>query len=71
MGCSVGYWHSCSGCTEGEDGYVNTRDYPIHPKHGVPTGGGCSECRGKGVVFQPFTKADAAWWAQEMAASVR
>lgn len=59
MGCSVGYWKSCSGCTEGEDGYVNDRDYPIHPKHGVNVGGGCDECKGKGIVFHPFTKANA------------
>jgi hypothetical protein len=65
MGCSVGFWQSCSGCTESEDGYVNTKYYPIHPKHGVPTGGGCSECRGKGVVFHPFTKADAETWMQD------
>ena len=57
MGNSVGYWQSCTGCTEGEDGHVDERYYPIHPKHGVNTGGGCEECKGKGVVFVPFTKA--------------
>ena len=35
MGNSVGYWQSCTGCTEGEDGHVDERYYPIHPKHGV------------------------------------
>ncbi len=59
VGNSVGYWQSCSGCTDGEDGYVNTEHYPIHPKHGVPTGGGCDECKGKGVTFVHFTAADA------------
>lgn len=57
MGNSVGYWQSCTGCTEGEDGYVNEEYYPIHTKHGVHTGGGCEECKGKGIVFVPFTKA--------------
>lgn len=33
MGNSVGFWKSCTGCTESEDGYVNPRDYPDHPKH--------------------------------------
>jgi hypothetical protein len=65
VGANVGFWKSCSGCTEGEDGYVNPRDYPDHPKHpGVPQGGGCSECKGKGIVFEHFTKADAAYWAE-------
>lgn len=60
MGCSVGFWKSCSGCTDGEDGYVNGNLFPLHPKYGVPTGAGCDECKGKGVVFQPWTKADEA-----------
>lgn len=57
MGNSVGYWQSCSGCTNSEDGHVNDEDHPPHPKHGVPTGIGCDECKGKGVVFQPWTRA--------------
>lgn len=62
MGANVGWWQSCTGCTESEDGYVNSRDYPDHPMHpGVPQGGGCDECKGKGIVFFHFTKADAAW----------
>lgn len=64
MGCSVGFWQSCSGCTETSDGY-NVNGHPMHPKHGVLVGLGCSECKGKGVVFHPFTKADAAYWARE------
>lgn len=62
MGCSVGFWQSCSGCTESVDGYVNHEHFPLHPKHGVPTGMGCDECKGKGVVFHPFTKAMAEDW---------
>jgi hypothetical protein len=69
MGCSVGFWQSCSGCTDGVDGFVNPKHFPTHPKHGVPTGMGCDECRGKGVVFQRFTKADARAW-EEMAREV-
>ncbi len=66
MGNSVGFWKSCTGCTESEDGYVNPRDYPDHPKHpGIPQGGGCDECKGKGIVFFHFTKADAAYWEQQ------
>lgn len=71
MGCSVGYWQSCSGCTESVDGYVNEDHYPMHPKRGVPTGGGCSECKGKGVVFERFTKADADAWEREFAEGQR
>jgi hypothetical protein len=59
MGISVGYWQSCTGCTESEDGYVNEDHFPPHPKHGVPQGMGCDECKGKGVVFQRWTKKDA------------
>ncbi len=61
MGNSRGWWQSCSGCVEGEDGHL-VGDYPPHPKHGVPQGGGCEECEGKGVVFFPFTEADAKAW---------
>lgn len=57
MATSVGYWDSCSGCTESEDGYVSTERYPVHPKYNVPTGCGCGECKGRGVVFHPMTKA--------------
>lgn len=65
MACSVGYWQSCSGCIETVDGWVNPKHYPTHPKHGVPIGAGCDECKGKGIVFVPFTKADAAAIARE------
>ncbi len=58
MSCSVGFWQSCSGCTDDVDGWLNPAHYPSHPKHGVPTGSGCDECKGKGVVFVPWTKAD-------------
>lgn len=58
MGISVGYWQSCTGCTNSEDGHL-IGDYPIHPKHLVPVGGGCDECKGKGVVFQRWTEKDA------------
>lgn len=58
MGCSVGYWASCTGCTDSVDGYVDESLYPLHPKHGVPTGGGCEECKGRGVVFHRLTQAD-------------
>ena len=66
MGNSVGYWLSCSGCTDSVDGYVNERYFPRHPKHGVPTGMGCDECRGKGIVFHPWTKAQEANYLKEM-----
>lgn len=59
MGVSVGYWQSCTGCTESEDGYVNEDHFPLHPKHRVPQGMGCDECKGKGVVFMRWTKKDA------------
>lgn len=65
VGNSVGFWKSCSGCVESEDGYVNPRDYPLHPKYSVSQGGGCDECKGRGVVFFHFTKADADWCAEQ------
>lgn len=65
MGCSVGFWKSCSGCTESVDGYINPKDYPPHPNHQVPQGAGCDECKGRGIVFEPFTKADAEWYRAE------
>lgn len=58
MGCSVGFWDSCSGCTDGTE-WINPKYFPTHPKYKVPTGMGCDECKGRGVVFHQFTKADA------------
>jgi hypothetical protein len=58
MACSVGFWETCSGCAESNEGVYDPKLWPPHPKHGVPQGMGCSECKGKGVVFTPWTKAD-------------
>lgn len=48
-----GGWRACSGCQEGEDGYVSTRDYPYDPVFRCQPGSGCSECGGIGVLWEP------------------
>ena len=58
MGNSVGFWISCSGCTNSSMGVVDSEAHPPHPKHNVPQGFGCDECKNKGVIFEHFTKAD-------------
>jgi hypothetical protein len=67
---SDGYWQSCTGCTESEDGHL-VGFYPMHPRLGVAIGSGCDECKGKGVVFHRFTKADAAWCEEEARRTLR
>ena len=48
---SDGCWVSCSGCYETLDGYP-CGDYPTHPVHRVPVGAGCTECCGRGIVWE-------------------
>ena len=55
---SGGYWHSCSGCFESEDGHASG-DYPHSPVFGCQQGGGCSECGGLGAVWADLYYVDA------------
>lgn len=43
-----GFWRSCSGCYETNEGYPTG---PTDPAFKVPLGGGCSECGGIGAVW--------------------
>ena len=45
-----GFWTTCTGCYESEDGYPNG-DYPRSEVLGCTLGGGCSECGGLGAVW--------------------
>lgn len=47
----AGFWRACSGCQEGEDGYVSTRDYPYNKTFRCQPGAGCRECGGLGVIW--------------------
>lgn len=47
----AGFWRPCSGCQEGEDGYVSTRDYPYNKTFRCQPGAGCRECGGLGVIW--------------------
>lgn len=47
-GC--GFWRTCTGCYESEDGHPNG-DYPHSEVLGCTLGGGCSECGGIGAVW--------------------
>lgn len=46
-----GFWRACSGCQEGVDGYVSTRDYPHSKTFRCQPGAGCRECGGLGVIW--------------------
>lgn len=48
-----GAWRACSGCQEGEDGYISARDYPYSAVYRCQPGGGCTECGGIGVIWEP------------------
>lgn len=45
-----GFWKSCSGCLETEDGQ-NIHGYPHSTVFGCDLGSGCSECGGIGAVW--------------------
>ncbi|NMZ72944.1 hypothetical protein HBO32_07525 [Pseudomonas nitroreducens] len=45
-----GFWHSCSGCYETEDGHP-VGQYPHSSTMKCPLGSGCSECGGLGAVW--------------------
>lgn len=47
-----GCWRACSGCQEGEDGYVSAKDYPYSAIFQCQPGGGCHECGGIGVLWE-------------------
>lgn len=45
-----GFWHSCSGCYETEDGHP-VGQYPFSETMNCTLGAGCSECGGLGAVW--------------------
>ena len=45
-----GFWRSCSGCYETEDGHPVGK-YPHSEALGCSLGGGCSECGGLGAIW--------------------
>lgn len=63
---AAGFWKSCSGCYETEDGQ-NIHGYPHSAVFGCELGGGCSECGGIGAVWD-FT--DYGQMADEMHAEM-
>lgn len=46
----AGFWRTCSGCYEGEDGQ-NVNGFPHSPSFGCILGGGCHECGGIGATW--------------------
>ena len=66
-----GFWHSCSGCHESNEGYPTG---PHSVVFGCALGNGCSECGGLGAVwddtdYEAMAKEDAAEVAQATTAS--
>lgn len=52
---SNGFWRSCSGCYESNEGYdVGPRDKTL----GCHLGGGCDECGGRGAVWDDIDYGD-------------
>ena len=46
----VGFWRTCSGCHESEDGY-DVGEYDVSTSFGCKLGGGCDECGGIGAIW--------------------
>lgn len=50
VGEGDGFWRTCSGCHESEDGY-DVGHYPTSTVLGCKLGGGCGECGGLGAIW--------------------
>jgi hypothetical protein len=61
-----GFWQSCSGCYETEDGQ-NVHGYPHSKVFGCVLGSGCSECGGIGAVWDTT---DYAKMGEELASEI-
>ena len=59
-----GFWRSCTGCHETEDGY-DVGHYSFSPVFKCKVGGGCGECGGLGVVWDSTDYEDMAKWSME------
>jgi len=53
----VGFWRTCSGCHETEDGH-DVGHYPFNKAFDCKLGSGCSECGGIGAVWDTTDYAD-------------
>ncbi len=54
----AGFWHSCSGCYDTEDGHP-TGNYAHSAVFGCALGSGCHECGGLGVIWDNYDNSDA------------
>ena len=59
-----GFWRSCSGCYDTEDGRP-TGHYPHSKTFECALGSGCGECGGLGAVWDNTDYADMADWMQK------
>lgn len=62
-----GWWQSCSGCLECEDGHP-IGDYPYSDAFKCQVGGGCGDCGGLGVTWHDAR--GLAEWCEEQAAEM-
>jgi hypothetical protein len=62
-----GWWQSCSGCLECEDGHPNG-DYPYSDAFKCQVGSGCGDCGGLGVTWHDAR--GLAEWCDEQAAEM-
>lgn len=59
-----GFWKSCSGCHETNEG-ASTGWYSVHPFFKCEQGAGCGECGGIGVIWDDTDYEDMAKWMRE------
>jgi len=59
-----GFWQSCSGCHETNEG-ASTGWYPVHPFFKCEQGSGCGECGGIGVIWDDTDYEDMVNWMRE------
>src|SRR5437868_10340340 len=66
----LGFWQTCTGCHESEDGYDNGH-YPFSPAFDCKLGSGCSECGGIGAIWDTTNYKDLVKFSLEQEAAVK
>lgn len=60
-----GFWRTCSGCHETEDGY-DIGYYPFNEAFRCKLGAGCSECGGIGAIWDTTDYSDLARFINDL-----
>jgi hypothetical protein len=60
-----GFWKTCAGCAESNEGYLSSALYPYSDTFKCQLGGGCGDCGGIGAVWDNTDWSDFANYSLE------